>query len=193
MLLPSRKQSQASRGLLTTRVGERSRGLCDDDLCGMAMLCMGIACFELYQEGYQWLLQGSREPIAINCSHNRRMFLRVDNFVYVCWAVASLLEVCSRFSKLPLRIRLRWSSAGRVLLERWLLIHGAKIRHPSCAIATIFSHSTLLCAILWQESFLTDFSNSLEYSTFFQNSFWDSCPLQWPWWKESWSLSRQDW
>ncbi|MEE1080140.1 MAG: hypothetical protein U0L19_03325 [Bacteroidales bacterium] len=31
--------------------------------------------------------------------------------------VASLLEVRMRFSKLPLRIRLRWSSAGRVLLE----------------------------------------------------------------------------
>ena len=30
----------------------------------------------------------------------------------------SLLEVHSRFSKLPLRIRLRWSSAGRVLVER---------------------------------------------------------------------------
>ena len=60
----------------------------------------------------------------------------------------NLLEVRMRFSKLPLRIRLRWSSAGRAQVECWLLIHDANIQNPSCSVATIFSHYTLLYAIL---------------------------------------------
>ena len=41
-----------------------------------------------------------------DCLEEARSFLEELN---------SLLEVRMRFSKLPLRIRLRWSSAGRVL------------------------------------------------------------------------------
>ena len=45
------------------------------------------------------------------------MFLRVYYFVLAIFLedLNNLLEVRMRFSKLPLRIRLRWSSAGRVL------------------------------------------------------------------------------
>ena len=43
-----------------------------------------------------------------DCLEEARSFLEELN---------SLLEVRMRFSKLPLRIRLRWSSAGRVLVE----------------------------------------------------------------------------
>ena len=47
------------------------------------------------------------------------MFLRVYYFVLAIFLeeLNNLLEVRMRFSKLPLRIRLRWSSAGRVLTE----------------------------------------------------------------------------
>ena len=109
---PSRPQPQ-QQGAGSPDLSKRIAEL---DAVALAGLAVGLGVDVLVVASTSTV--GSREPIAINCSHNRRMFLRVDNFVYVCGAVASLLDVCSRFSTLPLRIRLRWSSAGRVLLER---------------------------------------------------------------------------
>ena len=60
---------------------------------------------------------GSSEPIGLISSHNRSIFWELIILFTNREEVASLLEVRMRFSKLPLRIRLRWSSAGRVLLE----------------------------------------------------------------------------